>query len=214
MDKFVLDLVKEKSIFFFFPYCLLLNKLRNKFSGLGIRSFAHPLKSLKTNEQMWVINSSHLGQMSKCEPFTLITHHKRANEQIPRLFWVNRSFFSFVHSLWAKWANLSGRSPGCSEGMSDCERIAQVARQKLANERIAHLFEKIAHFCSCFLQKTSDWLRKKMSEFPTLQILHHAKSLKIINNFFCPFLGYSQNFRGPAKSHKVIFQRTILYLGF
>ena len=68
--------------------------------------------------------------------------------------------------------------------MSDCERIAQVARQKLANERIAHLFEKIAHFCSCFLQKMSDLLRKKMSEFPTLQILHHAKSLKIINNFF------------------------------
>ena len=65
-----------------------------------------------------------------------------------------------------------------------------------------------------FFAKNERLAQKKMSEFPTLQILHHAKSLKIINKFYCPFLGYSQNFRGPAKSHKVIFQRTILYLGF
>ena len=34
---------------------------------------------------------------------------------------------------------------GCSEEMSNRERIVQVAHQKWANEQIAHLFERIAH---------------------------------------------------------------------
>ena len=64
---------------------------------------------------------------------------------------------------WAMWANLSGRSPK----MSDHERIAQVTHQNWANERIAHFFERITHLL-IFLQKTSDSLRKPMSEFPAL----------------------------------------------
>ena len=48
-----------------------------------------------------------------------------------------------------------------------CEQIAQVAHQKWANEQIARFFERIAHLL-IFSQKTSDWLRKAMSEFLAL----------------------------------------------
>ena len=61
------------------------------------------------------------------------------------------------------WTICSGRS----EEMSDREQIAQVAHQKWANEWIAHFFERIAHSL-IFGQKTSDLLRKPMSEFPAL----------------------------------------------
>ena len=54
-----------------------------------------------------------------------------------------------------------------SEEMSDCERIAQVAHQKWANEWIACVFERIAHLL-IFGQKTSDLLGKPMREFPAL----------------------------------------------
>ena len=50
-----------------------------------------------------------------------------------------------------------------------CERIAQVAHQKKANEWITHFFERIAHSL-IFSQKTSNSLRKPMSEFPALSI--------------------------------------------
>ena len=61
------------------------------------------------------------------------------------------------------WAIRSGRS----EEISDLERIAQVAHQKWANERIARFFEGIAHLL-IFGQKMSDSLGKPMSEFPAL----------------------------------------------
>ena len=66
-----------------------------------------------------------------------------------------------------------------------CERIAQVAHQKWANERIARFFEQIAHslMIRSFIEKTSDFLRKPMREFPTMQNcrcttvhIHHAVS--------------------------------------
>ena len=53
------------------------------------------------------------------------------------------------------WANRSGRL----WQMNDCERFAQVANDKWANEQIARFFEGIAH--SLFRsQKTSDSLKK------------------------------------------------------
>ena len=61
------------------------------------------------------------------------------------------------------WVICSGRS----EELSDRERIAQVAHQKLANEWIAHFLERIAHLL-IFGLKTSDSLQKPMSEFPAL----------------------------------------------
>ena len=49
------------------------------------------------------------------------------------------------------------------------ERFAWVAHQKWANVRIARFFEGIANLL-IFGQKTSDLLRKPMSEFPALQV--------------------------------------------
>ena len=45
-----------------------------------------------------------------------------------------------------------------------CERIAQFAHKKWANEWIAHFFKQIAHLL-IFWQKTSDSLWNQMSEF-------------------------------------------------
>ena len=51
--------------------------------GLGIRSFAHRLfahllRSLKSNEQLWAIRSDRSGQRSNCEPIAQVTHEKWA----------------------------------------------------------------------------------------------------------------------------------------
>ena len=68
-----------------------------------------------------------------------------------------------THQNERPWANGSGRS----EELSERERNAQVAHQKWVTERIAHFFEWIAHSLT-FWQKTSDSLRKQISEFPAL----------------------------------------------
>ena len=102
---------------------------------------------------------------------------------------------SFPLFWWAMWANCSGCSPkmsdvskllrlltknewpwticsGRSEEMSDRERIAKVAHQKLANEWIAHFFERSANSL-IFGKKPSDSLGKPMSEFPALENIYH-----------------------------------------
>ena len=76
---------------------------------------------------------------------------------------------------------------GYSEEMSDHERIAQVAHQKLANEWIAHFFQQMAHLL-IFGQKTSGSLGNQMSEFPALNISFKKK----ISWVFSTFLGQLQ----------------------
>ena len=83
----------------------------------------------------------------------------------PKLSNVSESLRSLT-KIERSWAICSGQSPK----MSDHERIAQVANQNWANEWIACFFKRIA--CSLiFSQKTSDSLRKPMSEFPALPIM-------------------------------------------
>ena len=62
--------------------------------------------------------------------------------------------------------------------MRDWARIAQVAQQKWRIEQIDCFFERIAHLTN-FLQKTSDSLRKPMSEFPALRGVKWPKFLKL-----------------------------------
>ena len=80
------------------------------------------------------------------------------------------------------WAICSGRSGE----MSDHERIDQVVHQKLANEWIAHFFERIAHLL-IFGQKTSNLLGNRMSEVPALFLMSNvSKSLRsLIKNEQC-----------------------------
>ena len=76
--------------------------------------FAHLLRSLKSNEQLWAICSNRSGQMSNCEQIAQVAHVKRAtiskslrslmkNEQS----WDIRSGRSFAHKKWAipDWLN-------------------------------------------------------------------------------------------------------------
>ena len=72
--------------------------------------------------------------------------------------------FFFITKNERLWVIPSGHS----EEMSDRERIAQVAHQIWANERIAHFFEQSTHLLT-FWQKTINLLRKQMSKFPALQ---------------------------------------------
>ena len=115
---------------------------------------------------------------------------------------IKKKFFLF---WWAMWVNRSGRSlkmsdvsetlrlltknerlwvicSGCSEEMSNCERIAQVALQKWANEQITPFFERMAHSLF-FGQKTSDSLGKPMSEVPALNAI---KVNTLRNHVFSP----------------------------
>ena len=81
-----------------------------------------------------------------------------------------------------------------SEEMSDCDRIAQVAHQKWANEWIAHSL--------IFRQKTSDLLGKPMSLFPALEFLHcrikneknHVHTMLLKKNQQCKRIDTFYNF--------------------
>ena len=107
--------------------------------------------------------------------------------------WVIRSFPLFWWAMWANrsgcspkwtmWANHSGRSPKMSNDerfaqvspkMSNHERKAQVAHQKWAN--CSFFWGNHTHSL-IFSQKTSDSIRKLLSEFPALKNRQQ-------NNFF------------------------------
>ena len=45
-----------------------------------------PLRSLRTNEQLWANCSGHSWQMSECERFAQVAQEKWANEQIALFF--------------------------------------------------------------------------------------------------------------------------------
>ena len=75
---------------------------------------------------------------------------------------VSKSLRSLTKNEWTR-----AICSGCSPKISDHEQIAQVANQIWANERIDRFFEQIAHSL-IFSQKTSDLLRKSLSEFPAL----------------------------------------------
>ena len=81
------------------------------------------------------------------------------------MYWKNKwiaYFCSFPFFWWAMWAIRSG----CSEEMSDRERITQVAHQKWANEWITHFFEQIAHSL-IFGQKNEQLTRKSNEQIPS-----------------------------------------------
>ena len=155
-------LISAEPILWLFPKQRLVNLVAVSWSAL-IQSCGCPLISAESNfwlssDQHWVnlVAVSWTALSQSCSCFL-----NRA-ESISLLFpdcsfplsYVSESLRSLTKNeqLWAICS-------GCSEGMSYCEQIAQVAHQKLANEQMAH---------TCFLQKTSDSLRKPMSEFPTL----------------------------------------------
>ena len=73
---------------------------------------------------------------------------------------------SFPHFWWAMWANCTGRSPKMSDVSESLSSLTKNERP-WANEGIARFLEQIAHSL-IFSQKTSDSLRKLMSEFPAL----------------------------------------------
>ena len=164
------------------------------------------LRSLKTNERLWLNRSGRTRQMSNRKWIAQVAHDKWAtvsdslrslmiNKQMSAFlknFWLTnlKSYLlvcftvhiyiflskkwancSFPLFWWAMWANYSGCSPkmsNVSESLGSltkneqCEQIgiAQVPHQNWVNEWISHLL--------IFSQKTSDSLRKLMSEFLAL----------------------------------------------
>ena len=94
-----------------------------------------------------------------------------------------------AHQKWEMWANCSVHSPK----MSDHERFAQVAHHKWAtmseslrsltrNEQMSELLVLMSEslICPFFLQKTSNLLRKLMSNFPALIKTHTGASQDIL----------------------------------
>ena len=78
------------------------------------------------------------------------------------------------------WANRSL----CSEGMSDCDQIAQVAHQKWADEQIAHFFEQIAHFAQREWVIVSKLLRSLIKNEQITQVAHQKRANEQITCFF------------------------------
>ena len=157
-----------------------------------IAQFAHDkwvnvsdlLRLLMTNERMskslgfFIANSSFSLLLTKFEQFTQNFLNKIKFLYIfyscLKSFLKKQKIRSFLLSEVSKllrslrtndqpWAICSG----CSEGMSNCEQIAQVAHQKRANEQIAHFLSELL-ICSLFWQKVSDLLQNSMRKFPTL----------------------------------------------
>ena len=130
-----------------------------------------------------------------CSPFgRAVLRTLKKNERCEQIAHV-------THQKWAMWANPSSRSPK----MSDHERFAHqkwatmsgLLRSLTKNERIARFCERIAHLL-IFSQKTSDSVRKPMSEFPALPYCYKRSHF---TNFFSPclyFLSYC-NFRSTIR---------------
>ena len=126
------------------------------------------LRTLKANERLWVNRSGCSWQMSDLKRFAQVAHDKWANEPFAQFFWLKSYFLAcFIYVFWFKkmsdslipslLVNDVSESHRSLTKNEECERIAQVAYQKWANEQIACFFEQIAHS-----------LRKPMSEFPAL----------------------------------------------
>ena len=119
------------------------------------------LRSLMANERIWAICSGHSGQMSEWTNHSFFLANLSfslsvtKNEQLIFYFFCKVVHFSEVFSkakdslIPSEWESESLKSlrtnerpcsicSGCSEGISDCEQITQVAHKKLATEQIAH----------------------------------------------------------------------------
>ena len=122
--------------------------------------------SLTKNEQFPQKNLTKLIFFCKFKKKELFAHCLFFNERCEPIAQV-------AHQKWAIWANHSGHPPK----ISDHERFTQVTHQN----------EQIAHYLLIFLQKTSNSLRKPMSEFPALTKRHSPSSS---SSFSSPFPRY------------------------
>ena len=104
--------------------------------------------------------------------FTVFWSKKK--KKITHSFWAVSKLHRSLRTNVQPWAIRSRHS----EGMSDCEGIAQVAHQKWANEHIAHFLSKWL-ICSLFRQTTSNSHQGQdsMSDFPTLPLSKPATLL-------------------------------------
>ena len=137
--------------------------------------FAH---SLFFNEQCEHIDQV-VHQNKQCERIAQVDHQKWANERIARFLSksLTRSFFAKKQAICSenRWATMS-------------ESLKLLTK----NERIARFwancsfFEPITHSL-IYSQKTSNLLRKFMSEFPALKILYNK--VFSVTNYIYMYLG-------------------------
>ena len=86
-------LVEFRFIWLISLYCKALCDLK---SGLGIRSFAHSLISLKSNERLWAIRSDRSRQMSDRERIAQVSQRKWVNEQFAQKKLAKKSKILFL----------------------------------------------------------------------------------------------------------------------
>ena len=163
------------------------------------------LKSLMTNEQLWVISTGHSGQMSELLGFFeqvthFLFHSGKMSDSIKKI----KNIVFFVHFLQLFWNFLKKKKirsfllskvrellrslrtnewpwaicSGHSEGMSNHERIAQVAHQKFSKWVNHSLFEQIAHSLT-FWQKRG-FTPKIDERIPNQEKLEMKRNSKII----------------------------------
>ena len=154
------------------------------------------LRSLMTKERPWANCSGCSWQMSDREQFPQVAHDKWANERfaqnnLTKIIFYGMFYTHFIYVFWFKKTSNSlipsflifdvSKSLRSLTKNERCERIPQVTHQKWAtmskslrlltkNERMSELLVFLSESLirSFFRKKTSDSLRKPMSEFPTL----------------------------------------------
>ena len=165
------------------------------------------LKSLMTNEQIWVISTGHSGQMSEWANCSAFWASHSFSLSLRKNEWFNKKIKNivfFVHFLQLFWNFLKKKKirsfllskvrellrslrtnewpwaicSGHSEGMSNHERIAQVAHQKFSKWVNHSLFEQIAHLLT-FWQKRG-FTPKIDERIPNQEKLEMKRNSKII----------------------------------
>ena len=164
------------------------------FTHFNRATVSDSLRSLKTNERLWANRSGRSRQMSNHEQIAQVAHDSWATvSNLLRWWgmWVNRS------PKWAMWANCSGRL----QKMSNHKRFAQVAYQTWATMseslRLLTNNEQMSEslICSFFRKKTSDLLRKPLSEFPALILTNCQHLTGIFQNIISAFVTLLSIFR-------------------
>ena len=105
--------------------------------------------------------------MSNHEQIAQVAHDKWANERFAQKIWLKKSKILFFSMFYLGFLFLK-----ISDSLISSFLVSDVSkslRSLTKNEQIARFFERITHSL-IFSQKTSDLLRKQMSEFPALRL--------------------------------------------
>ena len=143
------------------------------------RSFAHVLKLLRTNEQMWGIRSGCSGQMSDCERIAQVAHDKWANvSNLLRSLMINERMSCFFEWI-AHLLFCSQKTSTCSKKFEkNCIFVrfftvkekegAIVSKSHRLLTKNEQMRESLTFWANCSFAHFFGSLQNSIGEFPTM----------------------------------------------